>query len=263
MFILGGAPKGACGLSACAEKAVGTGYLPTMSDGKLLTFPSLLDYLERTVAVPRRRTYLRRDERRDQILDCALAVFARKGFHETSIADICAPAQIARGTLYQYFTDKRDVLAALIDRIVGRVLDAVQHWAPFALLPEAVWTEEDNVAFVEGRCRQIMDVVFADADTARLILHMARGTGSARETLARIDAQVVGVIEADVRAAMDRGVLRTFDPQIVAEFIVGGIEKIVIRALDDGRAIDVARIAGEIAVLVSSGLVPGDHRPPP
>jgi hypothetical protein len=62
---------------------------------------------------------------------------------------------------------------------------------------------------------------------------------------------------------MDRGVVRTFDPQIVAEFIVGGIEKIVIRALDDGRAIDVARIAREIAVLVSSGLVPGDHHPPP
>jgi hypothetical protein len=36
----------------------------------------------------------------DRLPDCALAVFARKGFHETSIADICAPARIARGTLY-------------------------------------------------------------------------------------------------------------------------------------------------------------------
>jgi AcrR family transcriptional regulator len=47
---------------------------------------------------------------------CALAVFARQGFHETSIAAICAQAHIARGTLYQYFTDKRGVLAALIER---------------------------------------------------------------------------------------------------------------------------------------------------
>jgi hypothetical protein len=92
---------------------------------------------------------------------------------------------------------------------------------------------------------------------------VAHGTGFVGEALARIDQHVVGVIEADVRANMDRGVLRPFDPQIVAEFIVGGIEKIVIRALDDGCAIDVARIAREIAVLVSSGLVPGDHRPPP
>ena len=77
---------------------------------------------------PGRRTYLRRDARRDQILDCALAVFARQGFHETSIADICVRARIGRGTLYQYFTDKRAVLAALTERIVGRIIEAVQHW---------------------------------------------------------------------------------------------------------------------------------------
>jgi AcrR family transcriptional regulator len=215
------------------------------------------------MSVSDHRAYLPRDERRDQILDCALAVFAHNDFHEASIADICARARIARGTLYQYFTDKRDVLAALIDRIVGRVLDAIQHWPPLELSPEVAWTEEDHVAFVETRCRQIMEVVFTDTDTASLILRMAHGTGFVGEALARIDQHVVGVIEADIRAHMDRGVLRPLDPEIVAEFIAGGIEKIVLRALDDGRAIDVARIAREIAVLVSSGLVLGDHRPPP
>ncbi len=214
------------------------------------------------MASPGRRTYLRRDERRDQILDSALAVFARKGFHETSIADICVGARIARGTLYQYFTDKRDVLAALVDRIVSRVLDAVQQWTPFELPANATWTDADNVAFVEGRCRQIMEAVFGDADTASLILRVARGTGFVRETLARIDAQVVNLIAADVRTAVELGVLRAFDPQIVAEFIVGGIEKIVIRALDEGRAIDPVRITREIAVLVSSGLLPDEHRQP-
>ena len=57
--------------------------------------------------------------------------------------------------------------------------------------------------------------------------------------------------------------VRAFDPQVVAEFIVGGIEKLVIRALDQGRAIDVARITREIAVLVSSGLVPASLPFPP
>jgi AcrR family transcriptional regulator len=215
------------------------------------------------VPTPGRRTYLRREARRDQILDCALAVFARQGFHETSIADVCARARIGRGTLYQYFTDKRAVLAALIERIVGRIIEAVQHWPRFELPPDGEWTAEHNVAFVTGRCLQLMAVVFADADTAGLILRMARGTGFAREALARIDAQVVSVIAADLRTAVERGVVRAFDPQVVAEFIVGGIEKIVIRALDEGRAIDVAHITRQIALLVSSGLVPGEHCPRP
>jgi AcrR family transcriptional regulator len=212
------------------------------------------------MAVAGRQRHLPRDERREQILDCALAAFAHAGFHDTSIASICARAKIARGTLYQYFTDKRDVLAALIDRIVGRIVDAVQQWPRFELPPDMEWTADHNITFVEGRCMQIMSVVFADADTAALILRMARGSGFAREALARIDSQLISVIEADIRAATGLGVLRAFDPRIVAEFIVGGIEKIVIRALDDGREIDVARIAQQIAVLVSSGLLPGDPR---
>src|SRR5262249_55909558 len=105
------------------------------------------------------------------------------------------------------------------------------------------WTEKDSIAFSEARCSQIMQVVFAEADTASLILRMARGTGFARETLARLDELVVGVIEADVRAAIDRGVLRPFAPPVVAQFIVGGIEKIVVGALDKGHAPDFAHVA--------------------
>ena len=218
---------------------------------------------KRTRAATRatRRTYLAADDRREQILDCALEVFASKGFHEASISDVCSRARIARGTLYQYFKDKRDVLSALIDRIVSRVIDAVRQWPRFELPEGATWSEEDNVAFIESRCSQIMQVVFTDADTASLILRMARGTGFVRETLARIDQHLVSVIEADVRAAMERGVLRPFEPEMVAQFIVGGIEKIVVRALDGGQPLDALRIAREIAVLLSSGLiVTGDRR---
>jgi len=130
------------------------------------------------MSVSRRRGYLPSHQRRDQILDCALAVFAHKGFHETSIADICTRARIARGTLYQYFTDKRAVLAALIERIVGRMIEAVQHWPRFEVPPDGEWTAEHNVAFVEGRCLQLMAVVFADADTASLILPWPGARGS-------------------------------------------------------------------------------------
>jgi hypothetical protein len=68
------------------------------------------------------------------------------------------------------------------------------------LSPDVGSTEANYIAFVEARCRQIMDAVFADADTASLILRVARGTGFVGEALARIEQQMVGVIAADVRA---------------------------------------------------------------
>lgn len=216
------------------------------------------------MSVPGRRTHLPSDERREQILDCALEAFARRGFHDTSIADICARAQIGRGTLYQYFKDKRDVLAALIDRIVRGVIGAIQEWPPLEVPDGMVWTEADNVAFVEGRCYLIMQVVFADTDTASLILRMARSTGFVRDTLARIDEHVVGAIEADIRAGLDRGLLRpSVEPHVIAQFIVGGIEKLVVTALDEGRAPDISRLTREIGMLLSAGLLRPDRPLPP
>ena len=220
----------------------------------------LWDANETDMSVSPRRTYLPGNERREQILDCALEAFARTGFHETSIADICARARIGRGTLYQYFDDKRDVLAALIDRIARSIIDAVHQWQPFELPPDLAWTEEDNIGFVEARCLQIMSVVFSDADTASLLLRMARGTGFIRETLSRIDGHVIALIEADLRAAADARAIQPCDSAVVAKFLVGGIEKILVSALDRGQQVDFPRLAREIAVLVSCGIVRGDPR---
>src|SRR6266545_68043 len=87
----------------------------------------ILHHLMRTdmsVLSYRRRTYKPKDERRTQILECALAAFSERGYHATSIAHVCARARIGRATLYQYFADKRALLVALAERIAERVSEA-------------------------------------------------------------------------------------------------------------------------------------------
>ena len=59
----------------------------------------------------------RLEERRRQILDAAAAVFARRGYHQARTREIAAEAGIAEGTIYNYFSTKRDLLLALIQRI--------------------------------------------------------------------------------------------------------------------------------------------------
>jgi AcrR family transcriptional regulator len=212
------------------------------------------------------RTYLRAGRRRDQILDCALEVFSRKGFHAASIADICARAGIGRATLYQYFQDKRDVLVALADRIAQRVIDAAALWPRFTFDPEALPTRHEAAALMEARCTQILDAAFTDGDTARLLLRAARGCdGLVDATLQRIDEHIVGVVEADVRAALAIGAIRPCDPHLVALFIVGSIEKAVLAALDEDRTVDPAHISREAVLFASYGLYnrPSSPEDPP
>src|SRR5947209_20545439 len=55
--------------------------------------------------------------RRNQILDAATKVFAKKGFHPTTIKDIAKEAGIADGTIYNYFENKMSLMLGIFDRM--------------------------------------------------------------------------------------------------------------------------------------------------
>ncbi|MCL2472104.1 MAG: TetR/AcrR family transcriptional regulator [Treponema sp.] len=56
------------------------------------------------------------EERRNEIMDAAEKLFTGKGYEPTTVNDILAMVNIAKGTFYYHFKSKEDVLDALIDR---------------------------------------------------------------------------------------------------------------------------------------------------
>jgi AcrR family transcriptional regulator len=60
-------------------------------------------------------TDIKREERRQQILDAALRCFSRDGFHATTTADIVRESGLSQGALYLYFATKDDIVVALAD----------------------------------------------------------------------------------------------------------------------------------------------------
>ena len=57
------------------------------------------------------------EARRNQILDAAAAVFAKKGFHRTTTKEIARTAGVSEGTIYNYFDNKSDLLIGLMTRL--------------------------------------------------------------------------------------------------------------------------------------------------
>jgi AcrR family transcriptional regulator len=58
---------------------------------------------------------LRRESRREQILDAALECFSENGFHQTGVADIVRRSGMSHGAVYVYFKGKDDIIEALAD----------------------------------------------------------------------------------------------------------------------------------------------------
>jgi len=51
--------------------------------------------------------------RRKQIVDAAAACFARSGFHQTTMQDICTEADLSPGAVYRYFRSKEEIIQAM------------------------------------------------------------------------------------------------------------------------------------------------------
>lgn len=75
------------------------------------------------------------NERKNEILDAAAALFAQKGFDHTSTSEIMEAVGIAKGTLYHHFKSKEAIMDAIIERQSERMLAAARKTAEDRSIP--------------------------------------------------------------------------------------------------------------------------------
>ena len=57
----------------------------------------------------------RRAQKKREILNAAMQCFADKGFHSTSMQDVCVAVGMSPGSLYRYFSSKDDIIIAIVE----------------------------------------------------------------------------------------------------------------------------------------------------
>lgn len=70
---------------------------------------------------------IQKQQVRERILEEALTLFSEQGFEKTTVSDIVAQCDIARGTFYNYFPDTSALFDALIEQLNAQVVEAIQQ----------------------------------------------------------------------------------------------------------------------------------------
>ena len=168
--------------------------------------------------------------RREQLLEVALDVFARAGYHATSMNEVAEAAGVTKPVLYQHFESKRELYQALLDEVGARMLTAIVTAtadAPDGRSKTEIgfrayfrWVAEDHAAFMllygSGSRR--------DEEFSRAVRKVTAGMAQSIAPLieADIDAEhrltlahaLVGLAEGASRRLVERG--DDFDPDEVA-----------------------------------------------
>jgi AcrR family transcriptional regulator len=159
-------------------------------------------------------------DRRRAILDAAVRVFARQGFHACRVSDIADEAGVAYGLLYHYFPSKDDVLSTLFLERWGVMLEMIRE---VDREPRPVREKLDAIASF------IVDSYRHDPDMMKVIIvEVTRAANSFGQTHLGQIREAYRLIGEIVTKAQREGV---FKPEIDAEFAAmtfyGAIEQVL------------------------------------
>lgn len=197
------------------------------------------------------RAHLQRENRRAEILDTALQVFARKGYHQTRVSDVIEEAGIGRGTFYLYFESKSAIFLELLDRLLARLRDSVVGVEKSAHAPP-VETQ------LRGTVRRVVDTIVRNRLLTTIIIREAVGLDAEVDRKLR---EFYGSLIDYIRQALDEGrrmeVVRDVDTRMVAICILGAFKQLMEEHVMRGEdtASDVDRMAQAVLDFHLHGLL--------
>lgn len=168
--------------------------------------------------------------RREQILEVAVSVFARYGFHEASMNDVADAAGVTKPVLYQHFDSKQELYVALLEEAGSRLQDQFSRAVAAArdgkqtteLSMQAYfrWVADDHDAFVllfgsrAARDEESTAVIRRITESMAASIAPLISADIDPDHRHRLAVGLVGMVEGVSRHLVERG--EAFDPDLVA-----------------------------------------------
>jgi len=154
-------------------------------------------------------------DRKQQILEKAVEVFARKGYHKTRISDITRAVGVGHSTFYLYFPNKKAMFMECVDQVIQTMFSGV-------------WEEIKHEKNPLKRLRMRGEAVLKYHPEFLDIMHVLHGTleDDARlETKRReIYASVAKTVQRDINAAIKEGLIPHINAEVASYMLVGWLE---------------------------------------
>ncbi|HLX55920.1 MAG TPA: TetR/AcrR family transcriptional regulator [Ktedonobacteraceae bacterium] len=188
------------------------------------------------------------EARKHQILDAAMAVFARQGFHEARMDDIVQESGLSKGTLYWYFKSKEEIITAISQRLFATDIELVE-----GLLTADGTVSERLQQLIRDRIQGLQEMsgmVTILFEFYAAALHQE----GVRQFIKAYFQNFHDLLVALIQQGIERGEFRPVNPLAAATALDAVFEGLIVRWLIDPEAIEWASL-GEAAIrLMLDGL---------
>ncbi|MDQ0087419.1 AcrR family transcriptional regulator [Paenibacillus anaericanus] len=147
-------------------------------------------------------------DRRKLVIEAAEKSFALFGYKATTMDQVARIANVAKGTIYTFFTNKEELFDEILRSIIAdmkRISEQEVH--------------EDKPFF--ENLYQSMDALLVYRREQELLIKLFQevrdfGTPQAREGLEKVENAILDYLERQISRAVERGEIRSFDPKVIS-----------------------------------------------
>jgi AcrR family transcriptional regulator len=191
-------------------------------------------------------------EKAEIIAVAALKTFRERGYNKTRMVDIAQMAGMGKGTLYEYFKDKADILRFAFDQYFSVFSQGILE-----AMAEKTTPSDKILALIDFALRHAAEwedhcAIYVDYFGA------ARIEERKRFSLSDIYTEMKNILENLIKEAQSAGEIdEQFDPSAVAELLISIYDGIVLHKIFDGQRVAMDLIRQTAMTLITQGVLKG------
>ncbi|MFZ5649879.1 MAG: TetR/AcrR family transcriptional regulator [Bacillota bacterium] len=197
----------------------------------------------------------RTGEKYQAIIDAAVTVIAKSGYHNAQVSRIAKEAGVADGTIYLYFENKEDVLISLFRNKMGSFVGMVQKELkdvgdPFEMLARLI-----HIHFTRMQTDRNLAAV--------LQIELRQSEPSIRKGISEIIRDYYNLIEQVVKAGIEKGCFSPeINPRLARKIIFGSMDEVATCWVLTSKQYDITDMSIPVYNILARGLSV-DGSPPP
>ena len=164
------------------------------------------------------------ERRKQQIIDTAKNMFIERGFQSTHIGQVCDELNIARGTVYQYFNNKKEILIALLDSIAEKIKDILDQDDLNDFLKKNK-SSGDIENFIRSRIVSATGIILNEPIVIKLIFKDIQGIDEdITAVVDKVVQKIKNFIAEEIKKWIELKVFKNnLNADITASMLVGGV----------------------------------------
>lgn len=187
-------------------------------------------------------------DRRQQIVDAAAKSFSLFGYKATTMDGVAKIANVGKGTIYTFFTNKEELFQDIMNRLIGEMKRVAER----AIDPGKLFFDNLNAA---------LELLLDFREEHELALKLTQevreiGTPMAIEGLLQLERAVVGYIAGQVQHAVEKGEIKPCEPELTAFIMLKLYMALTVEWEKSHEPLEKGHVAERLRFYLEQGLAP-------